>query len=88
MDLENLRTNIDATDQQIIELLSKRFELTDEVGRQKAKKGVAPRDTERYQAMLIRLKQQAKQHGLSEELVGKIYHEIHEVSIARQENIT
>lgn len=86
MNLEELRNQIDKIDRQIIALLGQRLKVVDEVGRLKQAKGLEARDSGRYQSLLVELRAVAKDHDVSNELVEKIYHEIHEAAIARQQS--
>jgi len=88
MDLEDFRKQLDDIDSRIIKLLGERLVVIDQVGGYKRSKGLPFRDTGRFEALLRRLEAQAKALDVPPELVEKIYHEIHEAAIAREQTDT
>lgn len=67
--LDQLRQNITAIDQQILTLLSKRFEYVKEVGEYKKAHTLPIVDKQREGEILEKLTKEAKKHNLSETLV-------------------
>jgi monofunctional chorismate mutase len=71
--LSALRARIDSIDADIIALLGKRFEATNQVGLMKAKFELSAVDHERENAQRLRYTNLARQYGLSDELVQAIF---------------
>lgn len=82
-----LRSHIDTLDAQLIDLLRKRMELSDEIGKLKKEENVAVLQNSRWNEILEKMIMEGKQKGLSEELISSIYRAIHQESINRQEKI-
>ncbi|SMC26965.1 chorismate mutase [Andreprevotia lacus DSM 23236] len=57
--LAPLRSQIDEIDAQLLQLLARRFVLTDEVGHYKAQQGLPPVDAEREAAQMVRIAERA-----------------------------
>ncbi|BDR53708.1 chorismate mutase [Bombiscardovia nodaiensis] len=68
-----IRGEIDRIDAAVIELLSRRFKATDEVGQLKALAGFAPADPERERAQVEHLRQLAQSEGL-DPAIAQGYH--------------
>ncbi|OFQ97016.1 chorismate mutase [Alloscardovia sp. HMSC034E08] len=64
-EIEQLRQNIDAIDDEIVRLLARRFEITEKVGRLKAAAGFAALDAAREERQLARMSGLAVDCGLS-----------------------
>lgn len=71
-----LRDKIDAIDQQLLELLSRRFEVTREVGRIKARSGLESVDIQRERQKLERLRNLADEYALNSEFVHQLFQSI------------
>ncbi len=85
--LENYREEIDIIDEDLLEVLAKRFAVVREVGKLKKEKNIQPLDEKRWKIVLERVKTKAKKHFLSEKFIEKIYEEIHqEALIIEKEN--
>ncbi len=69
--LEEVRSEIDSVDLQIIELLGQRAELVRSLG--KLKKGRLVRDPERERKVLEKVRGMALDRGLSPDFVEKVY---------------
>ncbi|RIV42869.1 bifunctional 3-deoxy-7-phosphoheptulonate synthase/chorismate mutase type II [Flagellimonas pelagia] len=85
--LNNLRTQIDVLDNQLIELLGKRMKVADGIGELKKQKNVAVLQSNRWNAILGNMILEGEQRGLSEEFVLKMFKAIHQESINHQEKI-
>ncbi len=73
MTLEPLRAQIDDLDRALIELLGKRFRLTAEIGRIKARDQLNPVAADRERQQFSRFAQLAAQHQVPPALVGQIF---------------
>jgi chorismate mutase len=85
--LKKLREEINIIDEQLITLLASRMAVSDKIGAEKKRQNVAVLQQERWNQIVDRSKQEAKNLGLSAEFVSKIYKTIHQASIMRQEKI-
>jgi chorismate mutase len=73
--LVKLREEIDEIDDSIIELLNKRFSITDAVAKYKNKNNIGLTDTNREQAMVERMKQM-NTHPALKGIIEKLYNVI------------
>ena len=85
--LNNLRAQIDVADNQLIELLSKRMKISDEIGKVKKSQNVSVLQTKRWNEILGKMVLEGEQHGLSEEFVLRLFKAVHQESINHQEKI-
>jgi chorismate mutase len=85
--LSNLRAQIDILDNQLIDLLGKRMQVSDGIGLLKKQKNVAVLQTNRWNAILGKMILEGEAKGLSEEFVLKMFKAIHQESINHQEKI-
>lgn len=81
MALEKLRGKIGATDRQLLNLLAKRKTLVLEVSKYKKENNMQLRQPERERQLLAEWKAAAKELGLREEFVEKIFWEIMKESL-------
>lgn len=86
-ELARLRERIDATDRSILELLAKRLELVEEVGKYKKIRGIPPLQPQRWREVLENRKSLGKSLGLEEPLVESIWESIHETALKREAEI-
>lgn len=63
-----LRQSIDNIDNAVIALLAERFKCTEKVGVIKSRNHISPEDKVREKSQIIRLKEVAKNAGLSEDI--------------------
>lgn len=75
-ELALLRQEIDGIDDQIVELISKRFEITRDIGRLKAKNSTPAIDKDRESRMISRLVEIALSLSLNPDLVASIFRSI------------
>ena len=85
--LSNLRAQIDVADNQLIELLSKRMKISDEIGKVKKAQNVSVLQTKRWSEILGNMVLEGEQRGLSEEFVLRMFKAIHQESINHQEKV-
>ncbi len=84
-ELERIRQDINATDEQILVVLARRRELTNEVVRRKAEAGLQLRDPRREEEILARLIEKGRELGLDSHFVTRIFHEIIDDSVRAQQ---
>ncbi len=80
----NIRSKIDLIDQQIIELLGERMSLAESIGEEKRLEKISIYQPERWNNIILRLKELASQYNLSEEFVFSLIEAIHIESIQHQ----
>jgi len=85
--LTALRSKIDITDSQILEILSKRMKIAEEIGEVKKEKNVAILQTKRWNEILGKMVLEGEEKGLSEEFVLRMFKAIHQESINHQQKI-
>jgi chorismate mutase len=85
--LSNLRAQIDIIDNQLIDMLGKRMNVSDEIGLIKKQRNVAVLQTNRWNAILGKMILEGESKGLSEEFVLKMFKAIHQESINHQEKV-
>ncbi|PKD15798.1 cytochrome C4 [Salegentibacter salinarum] len=85
--LNTLRAKIDVADNQLIELLSKRMKISDEIGKVKKAQNVSVLQTKRWNEILGNMVLEGEQHGLSEEFILRLFKAVHQESINHQEKI-
>lgn len=71
-----LRARIDAIDDELVQVLARRFAATHEVGRLKAERQLDSVDPERERLKLQQLRQQAEQQGLDAAFVEALFQDI------------
>lgn len=82
--IDHLRHEIDELDEQLLQLLSKRMQMADEIGNYKRENNIAILQSDRWNEILERTKEKGKALGLSEEFVGHYLRALHEESINHQ----
>ena len=85
--LSNLRAQIDIIDNQLIDILGKRMNVSDGIGQLKKQRNVAVLQTNRWNAILGKMILEGESKGLSEEFVLKMFKAIHQESINHQEKV-
>ena len=83
--INNLRTQIDIIDNQLIDILSKRMKVSDGIGELKRQRNVAVLQTNRWNAILGKMILEGESKGLSEEFVLRMFKAIHQESIINAE---
>jgi chorismate mutase / prephenate dehydrogenase len=85
MDLEALRTELAAVDQQLLELIARRQELATEIGRIKLAAGIPTRDYSQERVVIQRARDAAGAHGLSPDLGEELMLMLIRTSLTAQE---
>jgi chorismate mutase len=86
-DIENLRKELDAVDEQILELIAKRQELSRQIGRKKSEESLSPFDKNREAQLEKMWTAKAKALGLESEPILRILTELFEISKKVQNKI-
>ena len=76
MSLDNLRKQIDETDERIVKLIGERIQITRYIGKEKMETGQAIEDKSREKVVLERVKNLARLENLNPDEVEKIYQRI------------
>lgn len=84
-ELEDLREYIDELDDDLLELLSQRFDLVKRVKVAKSKSGVGTLQQDRFDDILRRLINDSADKGLDPEMVKEIWEVIHKYSLKAQD---
>ncbi len=85
--LNTLRSKIDIADSQILDVLSKRMKISEEIGQVKKDQNVAILQTKRWNEILGKMVLEGEEKGLSEEFVLRLFKAIHQESINHQQKI-
>lgn len=85
--LSNFRNQIDQIDNQIIELLAKRFEIVKQVGHYKKEHNLPPLQPGRWEEVLQDKIQKAKKYNIDQNCIVDIWNRIHESALKMEENI-
>jgi len=85
--LQNLRAKIDIADNQLLDVMSKRMKISDEIGKIKKTQNVAILQTSRWNEILGKMILEGEQQGLSEEFILKLFKAIHQESINHQKKV-
>lgn len=86
-DLERFRRIIDHLDDEILLLLGKRMNISEDIGNLKRENGVTILQTERWNKTLERLAENAKEIGLSPDFINQYFNAIHMESIRHQDKV-
>ena len=84
--LENWRKQIDALDEELLQILGKRINIVKEIGRYKKSNGIAPLDKKRWQTVLKSQLSRKELLNLSQDFIKKLYGLIHEYSLKIEAN--
>lgn len=85
--LEDWRKQIDALDEELLQILSKRIDIVRKVGLYKKENQMPPLDEERWQEVLETKLEKANILGLSKSFILKFYNAIHEYALEIERNI-
>ena len=85
--LNTMRTQIDVIDASLLESLSKRMKIANEIGELKKYHNVAVLQSKRWNEILGKMILDGDEKGLSEEFILRIFKAIHQESINHQEEI-
>lgn len=84
-DMTELRVEIDALDGELIALLARRVSYIDRAVEIKSRDGLPANVQSRVEEVILKVKIQAEKHGFSPELTEKLWREMINWSIAREE---
>ncbi len=82
--LEDLRAQVDKIDDKLLDILYKRMQVSDKIGKVKKKNNITILQSGRWDQLLTKRIQDGAGKGLSEDFVVKIFRTIHEESINHQ----
>ncbi len=85
--LETLRNQIDSIDQQMLELLSQRMKVVEEIGKYKSKNEVTILQLRRWEKIISTRVKLGKKLGLTEDFVKKLLQLVHKESIQKQTEV-
>lgn len=85
-DLSKLREEIDAVDNQLLQLLKKRIEIVKRVGDLKKKTGQAIVDASREQSIIDKRSEQAKAYGIDRSIVEKVWRTLFQIAYTIEED--
>lgn len=85
--LATQRAYIDELDNRLIDLLGKRMQISEKIGKLKKEKNVAILQNKRWNEILGKMILDGEEKGLSEEFILKIFKAIHQESIIHQEKV-
>jgi chorismate mutase len=83
-DLDKLRKQIDALDEELLKTLAQRMEVIEAIGKYKKANGLELRDEERFQALLSAQLSRAEALNLPKELVTELCELIHTFALERE----
>ena len=86
-DLAGLRGEIDDIDSELIQLLARRMEVSDQIGEYKKSHNVTVVQIDRWKKILDDHVATGRDLGLSPELINKVFEAVHQASIERQSHI-
>lgn len=85
--LKELRSNINEIDEELVQQLARRMQLSRQIGEWKKEHHVVVFQHKRWEEILHRVLSLAEQMDLSKEFIKKIYELVHEESIRTQEQV-
>uniref|UniRef100_UPI0025C0DCB5 bifunctional 3-deoxy-7-phosphoheptulonate synthase/chorismate mutase type II n=1 Tax=Marinilabilia sp. TaxID=2021252 RepID=UPI0025C0DCB5 len=85
--LDELRKKIDKLDDQLLDLLKERMNISEAIGKYKYENNITILQTRRYDEIMNNRRDRGSQRGLDEEFITRIFESIHEESISRQNEI-
>lgn len=85
--IEELREKIDTLDNSIMESLTNRMKIIEEIGLYKKQNNITILQPDRWESILSRVTEEARKNDLPVELVERVFKAIHQASIDRQTDI-
>ena len=82
--LSALRSEIDDIDDELLQLLARRMNVSSQIGEYKKEKGLTVVQMDRWKQILAEHLDTGNELGLSKELIEKVFEAIHQASIQRQ----
>ncbi len=86
-ELDELRIQIDAIDNKLLDTFKERMEISEAIGRYKYENNITILQTRRYDEIMKDRRERAESRGLDADFITEIYEKIHEESISRQSKI-
>ena len=86
-DLANLRSEIDDIDNELLQLLARRMEVSAQIGEYKKRNNVTVVQMDRWKKILAEHVATGADLGLSPQLIDEVFEAIHQASIKRQSSI-
>src|SRR5262245_50101575 len=83
-ELDDLRHKLDDIDRELVELIARRLDTVTAVGAAKADTGAPVRDIQRERAVLEKVERAARERGISDDLVRRVFREIIGHALDRQ----
>lgn len=87
-DLSELREKIDQIDDQIIDLISRRFKLTGEIGQIKVDKSLPALDERREEQIISRVVKKSKDLSVNPELINSIFKSILSETVSNHQKLS
>ena len=87
-DLSELREKIDQIDDQIIDLISRRFKLTGEIGQIKVDKRLPALDERREEQIISRVVKKSKDLAVNPELINSIFKSILSETVSNHQKLS
>ena len=81
------RIRVEDLDDKLVDILSKRMNIVDEIGTLKKEHNVSVLQNERWQAIINRMKSEENQKGLTEDFILQLFKLVHQESISHQNKI-
>ena len=85
--LTNLRLEIDAIDQKLLETLARRFDVVVEIGGLKKEMKLLPLDENRWAMVIQDRMSKGEKLGMTSDFVERIYTIIHDEALKREANL-
>ncbi|TSA30581.1 MAG: 3-deoxy-7-phosphoheptulonate synthase [Bacteroidetes bacterium] len=85
--LEKLRSEIDKIDQQLIDIITQRMAIVDQIGTYKKENKITILQLKRWNQIFRERLESGLEHGLSRDFIMKLLEAVHEESIQRQINV-
>lgn len=85
--IDELRARIDLLDADLLDLLSNRMKVVDEIGKYKKQNNITILQPKRWDKILDKVSEKGREKGLDNEFLEKIFKAIHQASIDRQTEI-
>lgn len=85
--IDELRAKIDDIDNDLLDLLARRMEVSDEIGRYKKQNNITILQAGRWDKILEKVFAKGEEKGLDNEFLEKVFKAIHQASIDRQTRI-
>jgi chorismate mutase len=85
--IDDLRAQIDVIDQDLLDILAKRMEISAEIGHYKKANNITILQAGRWDNLLAQVLKKGEERGLQREFLEKIFNAIHQASIDRQTDV-